>query len=98
MWLCKPIVHITFQHYFDEVDSDAQLIVHFLQVFVGKAKDGLNLVNSDLVISEVTPLFGPWIYILPVVEDELAAHVPQEGCELNAISIMMTAHQEIARK
>ena len=61
--------------------------------FVGKAKDALNLVNSDCVISEVTPLFGPLVKYM-----QLKINSPQEGCELNAFSIMMTAQQEIARK
>ena len=87
---------ITFQRYFDDVVREK---CPFSQVFVGKVKDALNLVNSDCVISEVTPLFSPFVkHIVHVFEDQLAAHVHKEGCELNTFSIMMTAQQEIAKK
>ena len=51
-----------FQEYFHQELSATCLDGGSLsQVYIGKGKDALDLVDSQLVILEVTPLFGPFI-------------------------------------
>ena len=54
-------------------------------MFVGKAKDSLDLVNSDLVILEVTPIFGPFVKY--TVDQQSAKHV-----QVRSLSLFPHAH------
>ena len=50
---------LTFRdHFHQELSEKCQSDCSLSEVFVGKAKDVLDLVNSDL---EVTPIFGPYV-------------------------------------
>ena len=53
---------LTFRdHFHQELSERCPSDCSLSEVFVGKAKDALDLVNSDLVILEVTPMFGPCV-------------------------------------
>ena len=53
---------LTFRdHFHQELSERCPSDCSLSEVFVGKAKDALDLVNSDLVILEVTPIFGPYV-------------------------------------
>ena len=57
------------------------------QAFVGKAKDRLDIVGSNLTISDVVPVFGPYVKFLCKKNDgdvALEATVGKYACKLHS--------------
>ena len=102
----------TFRSFFTEVISKKMAPRHdgtvgsIAEVFIGKRKDLLDLVDPDLQINEVTPTFGQFIKYY--MRDRSASEsgvttvttmvIQSNGQCRNALQIMMAAQAELCNK